>query len=63
MIVGPTGSGKSKCYRTLQHALTNLRKKTHEDQRYQRVEVHFLNPKSISMGELYGEINEYTQEW
>ena len=63
MIVGPTGSGKSKCYRTLQHSLTTLRKKNHDDQRYQKVDIHFLNPKSITMGELYGEINEYTQEW
>jgi len=63
MVVGPTGSGKSKCCRVLQHAMTTLRKNDHPDQRFQIVNMHPLNPKSISMGELYGEVNSYTQEW
>lgn len=30
---------------------------------YRIVKRHILNPKAISMGELYGEVNELTQEW
>lgn len=63
MIVGPTGSGKSHCYKVLQHSMTSLKAKGIKDTRFQTVNVHPLNPKSISMGELYGEINPYTQEW
>lgn len=30
---------------------------------YRIVKTHCLNPKAISMGQLYGEVNELTQEW
>ncbi len=30
---------------------------------YQPVHVYVLNPKSITMGELYGEYNLLTMEW
>ena len=63
MLIGPTGSGKSKCYRVLQNAMASLHRKGSKDLRYQNVYCHVLNPKSISMGELYGEVNLYTQEW
>ena len=64
MIVGPTGAGKTTCYRILQHAMTMLRQaELSPDDRYQTVNVDVLNPKSISMGELYGEENEITKEW
>lgn len=64
MIVGPTGAGKTTCYRILQHAMTMLRQAEFSpDDRFQSVNVDVLNPKSISMGELYGEENEITKEW
>ena len=63
MIVGPTGSGKTRCYRVLQNSMTSLETKKSTDQRFKTVNVHVLNPKSISMGELYGEVNPFTQEW
>jgi dynein heavy chain len=58
MIVGPTGGGKTTCYEILGDAMTCLRKeKNSKDLRYQAVKKEILNPKSISMGELYGEVN------
>jgi hypothetical protein len=61
VIVGPTGAGKTACYRTLAAAMTALRARGSANEAYQEVHMHVLNPKSISMGELYGEFNELTQ--
>lgn len=64
MLVGPTGAGKSTCYQVLGKAMTALRTQRHSpDQRFQEVRFKVLNPKSISMGELYGEENVDTKEW
>lgn len=44
--------------------MKNLRKVRNDpDFRYQNVNLSILNPKSISMGELYGEVDPFTQEW
>ena len=63
MLVGPTGGGKTKIYEILSEAMTKLRAAKNPDQRYQKVTNHILNPKSISMGELYGYTDPMTQEW
>ena len=64
MIVGPTGGGKTTCYKVLAHAMSALRtEQKHADIRYQDTKFKVLNPKSISMGELYGEENIDTKEW
>ena len=57
MLVGFTGSGKTRCYETLSSLMTKLRAENHPDQRYQTVNMQVLNPKAISMGELYGEVD------
>ena len=62
-IVGPTGAGKTTCYRVLRNAMRNMRDRNAPDEKYQYVEETVLNPKCITMGELYGEFNELTQEW
>lgn len=64
MIVGLATAGKSTCFKILAQAMTYLRKvKKSKTQQYQIVEYKILNPKAISMGELYGEYNEFTQDW
>jgi dynein heavy chain len=55
MIVGPTGGGKTSIYNVLRQALSRL-----EKEGFYRVIVDALNPKSIEMGQLYGNYNEYT---
>ncbi|RLN73947.1 hypothetical protein BBJ28_00018063, partial [Nothophytophthora sp. Chile5] len=62
-LVGPTGAGKTACYRTLQATMTSLRAAGSSNPVYQTVHARVLNPKCIGMGELYGEFNEATQEW
>ncbi|CAE7499104.1 DNAH6, partial [Symbiodinium sp. CCMP2456] len=73
MLVGPTLGGKSVDYKTLAIALTQLREDQNPDERYQktrRAQIELSSsrasaalPQGITMGELYGENNELTQEW
>jgi len=63
MLVGPTGSGKTTCYEVLQDTMIHLREKGDKDEAYQLVKKIVLNPKAISMGEMYGEVNQLSQEW
>jgi dynein heavy chain, axonemal len=62
MLVGPTGGGKSSNWKVLQHAISHLAA-TEENSAFTKVNVHALNPKSIRMGQLYGEFNDMTREW
>ena len=63
MLVGPTGGGKTTVYRILAETLGNLQKLGVDNPFYQPVKTYILNPKSITMGELYGEVNSITLEW
>ncbi|CAN0221029.1 unnamed protein product [Ectocarpus sp. 6 AP-2014] len=63
MVVGPTGGGKSKNIAVLKEALTHLKRLGVEGERYEKVETFHLNPKSITMGQLYGEFDDNTHEW
>ncbi|KAF0288035.1 Dynein heavy chain 1, axonemal [Amphibalanus amphitrite] len=64
MLVGPTGSGKTRCYQVLQGAISRIKGKTGPDGLpFTPVLVDVLNPKSITMGQLYGEFDEMTHEW
>ena len=53
MIVGPTGGGKTENYKTLAHAMTTLA----SNDKFAIVHYHVLNPKSITMGQMYGDID------
>uniref|UniRef100_A0A8D2DP18 Dynein axonemal heavy chain 1 n=1 Tax=Sciurus vulgaris TaxID=55149 RepID=A0A8D2DP18_SCIVU len=64
MLVGPTGSGKSNCYRILAAAMTSLKgQPSISGGVYEAVNYYVLNPKSITMGQLYGEFDLLTHEW
>ena len=59
MLVGPTGGGKTCNYRVLQHTMTQLQ----EDENFAKVNTVIINPKSVTMGQLYGEVDPQTTEW
>ncbi|XP_051667332.1 dynein axonemal heavy chain 1 [Manacus candei] len=64
MLVGPTGSGKTKSYEVLAAAMTSLKgQPAASGGNYEAVNYFILNPKSITMGQLYGEFNLLTHEW
>lgn len=58
MLVGPTGGGKTTVYTILADTLETLYQSEHKDSCpfYQPVKKFILNPKSVTMGELYGEV-------
>ncbi len=61
MIVGSTGSGKTTCWKILQAALTRLKKQGHA--KYNAVKTYVINPKAISVDEMYGGYDKNTREW
>eukprot|EP00079_Xenopus_tropicalis_P031840 XP_017945611.1 PREDICTED: dynein heavy chain 2, axonemal [Xenopus tropicalis] len=61
MLVGRTCSGKTTIWRCLQGALSALNKAG--DGNYNQVRDFPLNPKALSLGELYGEYDLTTNEW
>ncbi|KAH8612560.1 putative Dynein heavy chain N terminal region 2 domain1 [Trypanosoma vivax] len=67
MLVGQTYSGKTTVMRIVQGALTQIKTDGHDAEGniplFNRVHIHLLNPKSVTMGELYGQVNEITREW
>ncbi|KTF88877.1 hypothetical protein cypCar_00027703 [Cyprinus carpio] len=64
MLVGPSGSGKTKCYEVLGAAMTALKgQPSVSGGEYESVQTYVLNPKSITMGQLYGEFDQLTHEW
>lgn len=60
MVVGPTGGGKSSNIRVLSTALSKLKTKNIAGERFEKVKIYHMNPKSIKMGQLYGEFDENT---
>ncbi|XP_061620043.1 LOW QUALITY PROTEIN: dynein axonemal heavy chain 2 [Phyllopteryx taeniolatus] len=61
MLVGKTGCGKTVTWKTLKNALIAMHNK--EMAGYELVQDYPLNPKSMSLGELYGENDLATNEW
>lgn len=63
MVVGEAMVGKSTCIRTLQEALSSLRIPKDPTCKYKRIESQIINPKAITMGELYGEEIMPSKDW
>ncbi|TSK77047.1 Dynein heavy chain 2, axonemal [Bagarius yarrelli] len=61
MIVGKSGSGKSVTWRILQSTLSTMHRKGEPG--FNSVHEYPLNPKAVSLGELYGEYDLSTNEW
>ncbi|EDV22455.1 uncharacterized protein TRIADDRAFT_50643 [Trichoplax adhaerens] len=54
MVIGPTGGGKSVVINTLSQAQTKLGLPTR---------MHIMNPKAVTVNELYGILDPYTRDW
>ena len=54
MLVGAAMGGKTEITNCLAHSLTSMS---------QKVEVYRINPKSISIGRLYGDFEKVTRDW
>lgn len=54
MVVGQTGGGKSVILNTLAQAQTAMGRRT---------TLHVLNPKAITVSELYGVLDKDTRDW
>ena len=57
MLVGPTGGGKSSNLHILEETLGSLKKQGIHGFAYEFVRIMQLNPKSITMGQMYGTLN------
>ena len=61
MLVGEPWSGKTSAYRVLSASLKHLAEAGIPDER--QIEFQIINPKSITMGQLYGQFDPVTHEW
>jgi dynein heavy chain len=60
MLVGQTLSGKSTCYKVLSQTLTHCNKNFSEEKPCQ---YHVLNPKAITLSQMYGYSDPVSKEW
>ncbi|KAG6610110.1 Dynein heavy chain [Phytophthora cinnamomi] len=63
MVVGMPFSGKTCSWRVLSEVLAHLHQQFPNDHRYTNVIVSVINPKSVTMGQLYGQFDAVSHEW
>ncbi|GMI06146.1 hypothetical protein TrVE_jg2421 [Triparma verrucosa] len=63
MIVGMPFSGKTSAWRTLADMMGKLHAREPEDSRWTDVVPFLMNPKSVSMTQLYGSFDPVSHEW
>jgi len=63
MTVGQPFSGKTAALKVLAGALSDLSDRGVVGTLFNRVQMRTINPKSVTMGQLYGENDKATQEW
>ncbi|DBA04478.1 TPA: LOW QUALITY PROTEIN: hypothetical protein N0F65_010074 [Lagenidium giganteum] len=63
MVVGMPFSGKTCSWRVLADVLAHLHQTFPNDSRYTEVQVAVINPKSVTMGQLYGQFDAVSHEW
>ncbi|XP_060528447.1 dynein axonemal heavy chain 2 isoform X3 [Cylas formicarius] len=61
MVLGKTGTAKSVTWQSLRGCVGKLSRQNKHG--FNEVRVYPINPKSLNLGELYGEYNLSTNEW
>ena len=61
MVVGQTCSGKTACIHNLAKAMTKANVDGSDE--FQKVQIHTINPKSVTSKQLYGNFDENTHEF
>ena len=61
MLVGPTGSGKTRILRSLQAGQTACKGLADSNDPYEKTRVYIMNAKSIMPGQLYGSFDPMTR--
>jgi dynein heavy chain len=61
MVVGDPFAGKTSAIMVLKDALTDLKSQGLMEE--MTTHVQYLNPKSITMGQLYGFVDQVSKDW
>ncbi|KAK6177269.1 hypothetical protein SNE40_015399 [Patella caerulea] len=62
MLVGEPFGGKTKVLEVLAEGMTLLNEQGH-DEEYEKVLTRIINPKAITMGQLFGQFDPVSHEW